>query len=249
MAERTEDMPKWPILRAMKEGSRHEIEIKLRVDDIAAVRRRLRKIGARGGGRVHEANVLFDTADETLRGRGMLLRLRVERTAGRGLALKGRGERRTLLDAWLFPTRGRQRAVVTLKTPPLNSVMPGTGGGRVAPVLEGPYKVRREIEFSVPDSRAFHEVLTALRLAPAFYYEKIRATYRLERIRGMEITLDETPVGAFLELEGNPAGIDRTRRALGYRAEDAILLSYGAIYAAWCHEQGVTARDMVFGSV
>jgi adenylate cyclase class 2 len=224
----------------------HEIEIKLRVDDLVAIRWRLRELRARGGGRFHEANVLFDTPDESLRGRGMLLRLRVERPVGRAPVWKRRGERRSLLDAWLFPARARQTAVVTLKAPPLDTAMRRTGGGRVTRSHPGPYKVRREIEFSVPDSRAFREVLSALGFGPAFYYEKIRTTYWLPRVRGVEITLDETPVGAFLELEGNPAGIDRARRALGYRAEDAILLSYGGIYAAWCRERGVTPRDMVF---
>ncbi|HKO03234.1 MAG TPA: class IV adenylate cyclase [Candidatus Acidoferrales bacterium] len=229
----------------MRQGD-HEIEIKLRVDDIASARRRLRAIGARGGARVHEANVLFDTANESLRGRGMLLRLRVERPARLGLALRGRGERRALLDAWFFPARGRQRVVVTLKAPPTDSPMPLKGEGKVVRAPQGLYKVRREIEFEVPDARAFREVLTALGLRPAFYYEKLRTTYRLPRVRGVEITLDETPVGPFLELEGSPAGIGRARRALGYRAEAAILMSYGAVYFAYCREHGVSPRDMVF---
>jgi len=224
----------------------YEIEIKLRVDDLAAARRRLRGIGARGTGRVHEANVVFDTADASLRGRGMLLRLRAERPAGRRPGLKGRGERRALLDGWLFPVRGRQSAVVTLKAPPLDAAMRATGGGRLPCGSKGSYKVRREVEFVVSDSRAFREMLTALGLGPKFYYEKIRTTYRLPRVRGVEITLDETPVGAFLELEGTPAGIDRARRALGYRPEDAILLSYGEIYAAHCRDRGLTPRDMLF---
>jgi len=224
----------------------HEIEIKLRVDDIASARRRLRAIGARGGARVHEANVLFDTSNQSLRGRGMLLRLRVERPARMGLVLKGCGERRALLDAWFFPVRGRQHAVVTLKAPPADPAMSPSREAKAATAPVGRYKVRREIEFEIPDARAFREVLTALGLAPAFYYEKLRTTYRLRHLRGVEITLDETPVGHFFELEGNPAGIARARRALGYRAEDAILWSYGALYLAYCRERGVSPRDMVF---
>jgi adenylate cyclase, class 2 len=224
----------------------YEIEIKLRVDDASALRRRLRRLGARRGGRVHEANVVLDTVDSSLRGRGMLLRLRAERPAGNGLELKGRGERRALLDAWFFPARGRQRVVVTLKAPPLDATMHATGGASVPRNSTGPYKVRREIEFAVEDSRAFGEVLNALGFAPKFYYEKIRTTYRLPSVRGVEITLDETPVGAFLELEGTPVGIDGARRVLGYRPEDAILLSYGEIYAAYCRERGLKPRDMLF---
>jgi adenylate cyclase, class 2 len=224
----------------------YEIEIKLRVDDAAAVRRRLRSLGASRGGRVHEANVVLDTVDSSLRGRGMLLRLRAERPAGNGPELKGHGERRALLDAWFFPRRGRQKVVVTLKAPPHDLTMQPTAGRSVSRKPVGVYKVRREIEFAVADSRAFGEVLNALGYAPKFYYEKIRTTYRLPSVRGVEITLDETPVGAFLELEGSPVGIDRARRALGYRQEDGILLSYGEIYAAYCRERGLKPRDMLF---
>jgi len=226
----------------------HEIEIKLRVDDIAAVRRKLRRVGARGGRRVHEANILFDTEDASLRGRGMLLRLRAERPAGRGSKLKGASERRALLDAWFFPSRGVQKVVVTLKAPPLDAAMRQKSGRRVPRSRQGQYKVRRETEFVVPDSRAFREVLFALGLSPKFYYEKMRTTYRLPRVPGVEIAWDETPVGVFLELEGAPAGIDAARRALGYRPEDAILLSYGEIYAAHCRVRGITPSHMLFAA-
>lgn len=231
----------------------YEIEIKLRVDDAAAVRRKLRRLGARRGVRVHEANVVLDTADSSLRERGMLLRLRAERragwAAGDGPTRKERGERRARLDAWFFPKRGQQRVVVTLKAPPLDPRMRATGGRSAWRRPIGGYKIRREIEFAVEDSRAFGEALNALGFAPKFYYEKIRTTYELPSVRGVEITLDETPVGVFLELEGTPIGIDRARRALGYRQEDGILLSYGEIYAAYCRERGLKPRDMLFGAV
>jgi len=245
------DMVAWGRVRAdilceaMRQAG-HEIEIKLRVDDLAAMRRRLRGLGARGGARVHEVNVLFDTAEESLRARGMLLRVRVERTGGRRAAGKRGGGRRAFLDARLFPPRGRQSAVITLKAPPLNPAASAKIGAKAPRASEGAYKVRREIEFAVPDSSAFREVLAALGFGAKFYYEKIRTHYELPNVRGVEITLDETPVGAFFELEGTPAGIDRARHRLGYGPEDAILLSYGALYANHCRERGVTARDMLF---
>ncbi len=58
-------------------GSRQdEVEIKLRVADARALVRRLREVGARRIRRVHERNVLFDTAEQTLGRAGKLLRLR-----------------------------------------------------------------------------------------------------------------------------------------------------------------------------
>lgn len=64
----------------MKPGSKREVEIKLRLADAAEGRRRLRQAGFRvARRRVFERNVIFDTSGQTLRRRGLLLRLR---TAG-----------------------------------------------------------------------------------------------------------------------------------------------------------------------
>ena len=211
-----------------------ETEIKLRVQDLAAVRARLRKLGARPGPRLHEVNVLFDSPQGALRASGTLLRARVERPAARGPAPSKRtakGEPHERAEQWMFPARGPQRTIVTWKGPSAET---------------SSYKVRREIEFEATDSHALREVFSALGLAPAFFYEKIRTTYRTARIPGLVITVDETPVGVFLELEGRPKAIDRARKALGYRASDTILLSYGALYAADCAARGVPPTHMLF---
>jgi adenylate cyclase class IV len=59
-----------------------ETEIKLRVADKAALLKKLRLVGARtvaaGSGRVHEWNTLYDTPGQDLRGKDLLLRVRVE---------------------------------------------------------------------------------------------------------------------------------------------------------------------------
>jgi len=227
----------------MAHGTDHEIEIKLRVSDQRAADRRLRELGARSGPRVHEANVLFDTPNVTLMGRGMLLRVRVEGPAGRGRVSKRATGRRRTLHAWIFPRGGRQPALVTWKGPPATAA--GEQGRRTP--LRGGYKVRREVEFEVTDSRAIQEVLAALGYVPSFYYEKVRTTYHLPRAHGVTVTVDETPLGVFLELEGRPGGIDRVRQALGYQPADSILLSYGALYVEQCRARGVVPRDMVFG--
>jgi len=230
----------------MAQHTGHEIEIKLRVSDAGAVRRRLRALGAHAGRRLHEANVLFDTPEQSLRHRGLMLRLRVERPPGRGAASPKHECRRALVDSWLFPERGRQTAIVTMKGPPSSHAeRSGTAGAKHgAAYLD--FKVRREIEFDVPDAAAFREVLGALGYRPSFYYEKIRTTYRLPREGQLLISLDETPVGLYLELEGPPAAIDRARTALGYRAQDTIVLSYGSLYTAQCVASGLPPGDMLF---
>jgi adenylate cyclase class 2 len=230
----------------MADASGHEIEIKLRVSDIAAARRRLRALGARRGPRVHEVNVLFDTPEGSLLSRGMLLRLRVERRVSRAALARRAGGRRELLNSWIFPPRRRQRVIVTLKAP-ASALAMREAGEKVRGTEQATYRVRREIEFAAADSNAVLDVLAALGFRPYFYYEKIRTTYRLPRSEDLVATLDETPVGVFLELEGRPQAIDRARKALGYQASDPILVSYGALYLEHCRARGVTPRDMVFG--
>jgi len=221
----------------MAHGGDKEIEIKLRVDDVAALQERLRRLRARPGGRVHEANMLFDFPDDSLRSRGMLLRLRVESPVGRRRRpARHSGEPRRALEARIFPHKGERAAIVTWKGP---AETPPAGG-------QSAYKVRREVEFTATSSRAMREVLLALGLRPAFCYEKIRTTFHLPREPHLVVTLDETPAGAFVELEGRPAAIDRVRRALGYQESDAILLSYGALFAELCRARGVPMGDMLF---
>lgn len=69
--------------------SHKEIEIKLRVADLRALRRQLRGMKARMGKRVHECNVVFDTEDGQFRRRDQLVRLRLNDGAG-VVTFKGR---------------------------------------------------------------------------------------------------------------------------------------------------------------
>ena len=73
----------------MKQMVGLEIEVKVRVADLAALRQRLRKLRARVGKRVWEQNVLFDTPEGRLRRRDELLRLRTNDGAG-VVTFKGR---------------------------------------------------------------------------------------------------------------------------------------------------------------
>ncbi len=224
----------------------NEIEIKLPVANAAIVRRRLRTLGAHAGARLHEANLLFDTADGILRRSEMLMRVRVERGARHVRPSRTREERIAQLDAWMFPGGKAQGAIVTFKGPAAGDAHSGPAGQRAAPPRPASYKIRREIEFVASDAAHFREILAALGFRPSFYYEKIRTTYRARRFGHLLLSLDETPAGIFLELEGLPASIDRAREALGYRAEDAILLSYGTLYEAYRRAAGLPMTDMLF---
>src|SRR6202035_2368309 len=63
-----------------------ETEIKLKIRDLKAFQRILKRLGAKpvgsSTGRVHEENLIFDTPDGGLAKHGQLLRLRTETVAG-----------------------------------------------------------------------------------------------------------------------------------------------------------------------
>ncbi len=63
--------------------------------------------------------------------------------------------------------------------------------------------------------------------------------------RGMA-TLDETPIGIYLELEGSSRWIDRMARLLGFKQEDYITVSYARLHMEYCKRKQVARGDMVF---
>ncbi len=109
------------------------------------------------------------------------------------------------------------------------------------------YKSRPEMETRIEDGVQLEAILKGLGLEKAFRYDKYRTIYA-PRVaeRGALLVLDETPIGKYLELEGPEAWIDRTAKRLGYRREDYITASYGALFRSYCERQGITCQDMVF---
>ncbi len=207
-----------------------EVEVKLTVADLPALRRRLAKLKARAASapRLHEMNFLFDTPQGGLAKHGQLLRLRLESPAG-----KGKGH------------RASTRAILTYKGPAQLAREAGARLGRR-------FKVREELEATVEDPSPLRQILEALGLRGWFRYEKYRTTYQLpasERwAAGLKLELDETPIGTFLELEGPPAAIDRTAGLLGYKHSDYITKSYLQLYLEQCRQQSQTPADMLFPS-
>ncbi len=126
-------------------------------------------------------------------------------------------------------------AVVTFK----GRALPSRGGA-------GRYKVREETEFAVGNAAVIGAALRQLGLRPGFRYEKYRTHYRWPDAPGVEVVLDETPAGNFLELEGPPAAIDRAARRLGYGPKDYITASYAALHLADCLRRGRAASHMLF---
>jgi adenylate cyclase class 2 len=114
------------------------------------------------------------------------------------------------------------------------------------PVAGSRYKEREEIETGVEHGPRLRLVLERLGFQRWFAYEKRRLTYQRRGERGL-VTLDHTPIGDFLELEGPRTWIDRTASRLGFGPADYITKSYFQLYAESCLARGAAPADMLFG--
>jgi adenylate cyclase class 2 len=110
----------------------------------------------------------------------------------------------------------------------------------------GPHKVRVETESEVESGEAVEHIFLALGLKAVFRYEKFRTEYS----DGTgHLTLDDTPIGEYAELEGPPAWIDQTAQALGIPELDYLQQSYGELFLMWKRETGSPAENMTFAEV
>jgi adenylate cyclase, class 2 len=116
------------------------------------------------------------------------------------------------------------------------------------PGAPGSYKIRPELETSIGSIEILQQILQHLGYEPSFRYEKYRTEFRDRDGEGGVVTIDETPIGDFLELEGPGAWIDRTAQTLGFSPGDYVLDSYGRLYLADCERRGVEPANMVFAS-
>jgi adenylate cyclase, class 2 len=156
--------------------------------------------------------------------------------------------RRVFEDNMLFDTSGLKlrRAGSLLRVRRAGDQASLTYKGRG--VSGGRYKTREELEVKLSAAGAMTEIIQRLGFRPVFRYQKYRTEYKQHGTSGVA-TLDETPIGIYLELEGTPAWIDRSTRRLGFRAEDYITESYGRLYLDWCKRQKVKPGDMMFSPV
>ena len=180
-----------------------ETELKVPVDDLAPVRRRLEALGAQ---LVHpserEVNVLLDTPGRDLADSGRVLRLRTI------------GDRRRL----------------TLK-------------GQAS--FDGNIKTREELEIEVGDVETLQAIFQRLGFRPVLRYEKDREMWTSA---GVTVTLDHTPMGDFVELEGPADELVQMAAHLGVDADDAVRDSYPGLWRSYRvrHPELDLPEDMVF---
>ena len=154
-------------------------------------------------------------------------------------------------DNWLLDTEERQlgaRAAIL-------RVREASGLGLLTYKEKAPpeapasqFKLRVEIETTLGETRQALEILERLGYRKFFRYQKYRTIYRALLPDGAHLLVmfDETPLGDFLELEGEEHAIAQAVSLLGTEPTDYILESYLALQAEYCRQHGRALEDMVF---
>jgi adenylate cyclase class 2 len=108
------------------------------------------------------------------------------------------------------------------------------------------YKTRIETESVVEDCDALAEIFAQLGYAPVFRYEKFRTEWEMD---AGHLVLDETPIGVWAELEGQPSWIDTMLEKLSIAPELRTTESYGRLFLGWKEETGSPAENLTFDEV
>jgi adenylate cyclase, class 2 len=114
------------------------------------------------------------------------------------------------------------------------------------PATRDGYKSREEIEFDVSDPVTFTLVLQRLGYQPTFRYEKYRTQLRIAGEPGL-LTIDETPIGIYLEIEGPQDWIDSTAARVGLPKSQFLTASYARLYRDHRDQHPEAPADMTFG--
>ena len=125
-------------------------------------------------------------------------------------------------------------------------------GGQTILTYKGPatrdrHKSREEIETHAGDAAALLAILARLGFEPTYRYEKFRTEFARPGEHGVA-QVDETPIGAFIEVEGESEWIDRTAAQLGYSEADYIVDSYATLFRRYCIDNSIEAgAGMIYG--
>ena len=109
---------------------------------------------------------------------------------------------RSALDNWL-----------TLKTP--------------LPDEDDQHKVRAELETRIEDFDVMYAILSVLGFDDVWRYEKYRESFQIDDVI---CSLDHTPIGDFVELEGAPAALRPLAERLGFDWSTRNLHSYRQLF-------------------
>ncbi len=109
-------------------------------------------------------------------------------------------------------------------------------------------KIREELETEIGDPMRALAILERLGLKPVYRYQKYRTEYEVTLPSGaaLSVTFDETPMGNFLELEGDERSVREFLRHFHLEDKPLVRASYPALYAEFCRARGEPFGDMLF---
>lgn len=108
--------------------------------------------------------------------------------------------------------------------------------------FEGGLKIRSERETRLDNADETRAILEALGYAVVRRYQKMREEWRLGSVM---ISLDHTPIGDFVEFEGDKA--EAVARRCGLAAAQAETRTYLRLYVDYLAEHPEAPPDMTFG--
>jgi adenylate cyclase, class 2 len=106
-------------------------------------------------------------------------------------------------------------------------------------------KIREELEITIDDFDLMAKILERLGFHPVQVYEKYRETFHWQ---GVEIVLDETPFGDFVELEGTEDGIRSAAAGLGLDWSRRVLANYLALMELARQTFNLPFTDLTFAN-
>ena len=142
---------------------------------------------------------------------------------------------------WDFPDRRLTRAGQLLRLRVYGSQVVLTWKGPMRE--EVPYKERDEIEVRVDAFDATYAILERLGFSVWFRYQKYRTVYRWD---GVKIAYDETPIGDYVEVEGEPADLERAIQHWGWSDCPRLRVTYYDLFREARDQGRIRGDHMVF---
>jgi adenylate cyclase class 2 len=152
-------------------------------------------------------------------------------------------------DNWLLdlPDQPLFKQGAALRVRSVNGKGTVTYKGVVKETHESRLKVREEIETAVDEPDRLIELFERLGYHRSFRYQKYRTSYCIVlEGRELKVVLDETPMGNFIEIEGDETSVLNVLDTAGFSANDIIRESYPELQASRCRTRGVPLEDLVF---
>ncbi|HSE96936.1 MAG TPA: class IV adenylate cyclase [Blastocatellia bacterium] len=152
-------------------------------------------------------------------------------------------------DNWLLDSRDQQllKQGAALRIRSVEDKGTITYKGVVSETISSILKIREEIECDVAAPERMLLLFERLGFYRSFRYQKYRTVYSLTLDdRQLEVVFDETPMGNFIEIEGDEERVLLVLEKAGFSVGDIIRESYPELQASRCRARGIPLQDLIF---